>query len=122
MLDLDTRINEIVSANTKQPLVASHPVYQYLMRRYGLNAKSVHWEPDELPNDNMWKELTDLLVSHPAKWMIWEGPPVAETVQKLKSLGVNSAVFDPCGNVPQKGDYLSVMRQHVSNLALAFPQ
>ena len=122
LLNLDTRISDIVSANTKQPLVVSHPVYQYLTRRYGLNAKSVHWEPDEVLNANMWKELTEILASHQAKWMIWEGPPVAETVQKLKSLGVNSAVFDPCGNVPKQGDYLSVMRQNASNLALAFPQ
>jgi zinc transport system substrate-binding protein len=122
LLDLDTRINEIVSANTKQPLVASHPVYQYLMRRYGLNVRSVHWEPDEVPNDNMWKELTDLLVSHPAKWMIWEGAPLPGTARKLERLDVKSTVFDPCGNVPQEGDYLSIMRQNASNLALAFPQ
>jgi len=122
LLDLDTRIRDIVSRNPKQPLVVSHPVYQYLTRRYGLNAKSVHWEPDELPNDNMWKEVTDLLASHPAKWMIWEGPPLPGTVQKLERLGVKSTVFDPCGNVPKQGDYLSVMRQNASNLALAFPQ
>ncbi len=122
LLDLDTRINEIVSANPKQPLVASHPVYQYLTRRYGLNAKSVHWEPDELPNVNMWKEFTDLLASHPAQWMIWEGPPLPRTAQKLERLGVKSTVFDLCGNVPKQGDYLSVMRQNVSNLSFAFPK
>jgi len=122
LLDLDTRIRDIVSRNPEQPLVASHPVYQYLTRRYGLNAKSVHWEPDELPNDNMWKELTEILASHPAKWMIWEGAPLPRTVQKLERLGVKSTVFDPCGNVPEAGDYLSVMRQNASNLTLAFPQ
>ncbi len=122
LLDLDTKIRDIVSNNPKQPLVASHPVYQYLVLRYGLNAKSVHWEPDEVPNNDMWKELTEILASHPAKWMIWEGPPLPGTVQKLERLGVKSTVFDPCGNVPKQGDYLSVMRQNGSNLALAFPQ
>ena len=122
LLDLDKRIRDIVSRNPEQPLVVSHPVYQYLTRRYGLNAKSVHWEPDEVPNANMWKELTEILASHPAKWMIWEGPPLPGTVQKLERLGVKSTVFDPCGNVPKQGDYLSVMRQNASNLALAFPQ
>ena len=122
LLDLDKRIRDIVSRNPEQPLVVSHPVYQYLTRRYGLNAKSVHWEPDEVLNANMWKELTEILASHPAKWMIWEGPPLPGTVQKLERLGVKSTVFDPCGNVPKQGDYLSVMRQNASNLALAFPQ
>jgi len=120
LLDLDTRISNIVSANPKQPLVASHPVYQYLTRRYGLNEKSVHWEPDELPNDNMWKELTEILASHPSKWMIWEGPPLAQTAQRLKSLGVESVVFDPCGNVPESGDYLTVMEENASNFERVF--
>ena len=122
LLDLDKRIRDIVSRNPEQPLVVSHPVYQYLTRRYGLNAKSVHWEPDEVLNANMWKELTEILASHPAKWMIWEGPPLPGTVQKLERLGVKSTVFDPHGNVPESGDYLTVMRQNTSNLALAFPQ
>ncbi len=33
---------------------------------------------------------------HPAKWMIWEGEPVRGTVEKLKLIGVDSLVFDPC--------------------------
>jgi zinc transport system substrate-binding protein len=120
LLDLDKRIRDIVFRNPEQPLVVSHPVYQYLTRRYGLNVKSVHWEPDELPNDNMWKEFTDLLASHPAKWMIWEGPPLPGTVQKLKSVGVESVVFDPSGNVPESGDYLTVMKENASNLKHVF--
>jgi zinc transport system substrate-binding protein len=30
-------------------LLASHPVYQYLARRYGLNLRSLVWETDEVP-------------------------------------------------------------------------
>ena len=29
-----------------QPLLFSHPVYQYFESRYALNARSLHWEPD----------------------------------------------------------------------------
>jgi len=57
---------------------------------------------------------------HPAKWMIWEGEPVRGTVEKLKLIGVDSLVFDPCGNVPDQGDFLSVMRENVKNLQKAF--
>jgi len=31
-------------------------------------------------------------------------------------------VFDPCGNAPDQGDFMSVMRQNVENLKAAFPQ
>ena len=39
---------------------------------------------------------------------------------KLKSIGVESLVFYPCGNVPAQGDFLAVMRANVENLRKAF--
>jgi zinc transport system substrate-binding protein len=84
------------------------------------NIKSVHWEPDEIPNNKQWVELRAILKGHPARWMIWEGEPIGESVERLKSIGVNSLVFDPCGNAPDQGDFLTVMRQNVQNLILAF--
>jgi zinc transport system substrate-binding protein len=52
--------------------------------------------------------------------MIWEGNPIKEPVAKLKSMGINSLIFDPCGNVPVQGDFLSVMWKNVENLKPAF--
>jgi len=46
---LDSRLLAIARAAPDRPLLASHPVYQYLARRYHLNLKSVHWEPDRVP-------------------------------------------------------------------------
>jgi zinc transport system substrate-binding protein len=65
-------------------------------------------------------ELNRILKEHSAKWMIWEGEPVQASVDKLKTLGIDSLVFDPCGNVPQQGDFLTIMRQNVENLKPAF--
>jgi zinc transport system substrate-binding protein len=120
LMSLDQDITAIVSKNQQQPFVASHPVYDYFARRYGLNIKSVLWEPDELPSENQWSELGTILKDHPARWMIWEGEPLSESVTKLKSMGIESLVFDPCGNVPEQDDFLSVMQQNVENLKLAF--
>jgi len=58
--------------------------------------------------------------SHPSKWMIWEGNPIKTSSDGLKSLGIASLVFDPCGNEPEKGDYLTVMRKNMENLKGAF--
>jgi zinc transport system substrate-binding protein len=120
LLALDQKIQTIVSKNPSTPLIASHPVYDYFTRRYGVNLVSVHWEPDELPVNQQWRELKGILKQHLAKWMIWEGAPVQASVIGLKSLGVNSLVFNPCGNVPEKGDFLSVMDRNVENLRKAF--
>ena len=117
---LDREIGEIVSRNQDQPLVGSHPVYQYFARRYGLNMREVHWEPDEAPDRHQWVELEDMLKAHPAEWMIWEGEPMEETVERLQVIGVGSFVFNPCGNVTDEGDFMSVMGQNVTNLNAAF--
>jgi zinc transport system substrate-binding protein len=120
LVALDRKITAIASKNQSQPLVASHPVYDYFARRYKLNMKSVHWEPEEIPTAEQMVTLQKILHDHPAEWMIWEGEPHPATVSKLKLMGIKSLVFDPCGNVPDQGDFLSVMRRNVENLQMAF--
>ena len=120
LLALDDEMKSIAAKNPLLPLIASHPVYDYLSRRYGLNMRSVHWEPDEFPSDVQWSELRAILKKHPAKWMIWEGEPMKESAERLKAIGVNSLVFDPCGNIPDQGDFMSVIRRNGKNLESAF--
>jgi len=48
--------------------------------------------------------------------MLWEGEPLEKTVAILEELGISSVVFAPCGNTPELGDFLSVMRENVENL------
>lgn len=118
---LDARMKVVGSRMKNAPVVASHPVYQYLARRYGMNLKAVLWEPETAPDDKAIAELKAILAAHPAKWMIWEGEPAKESVEKLSALGVASLVFDPCGNTPGDGDFISVMKSNVSALEKAFP-
>jgi zinc transport system substrate-binding protein len=120
LLDLDKRIQKIVAVNPDRQLLASHPVYQYFRHRYGLKLQSVMWEPDAIPEETQWSELARLLTEHPADWMVWEGKPIMESVTRLRSMGIDSLVFDPCGNRPGAGDFLSVMRQNVQDLERAF--
>jgi zinc transport system substrate-binding protein len=120
LMKLDRDLRTLISKNPSRPLVVSHPVYDYFARRYALNIKSVHWEPDEMPTNEQMMEFNRILKEHPAKWMIWEGKPIKESAERLKAIGVDSLVFDPCGNTPDQGDFLSVMRQNFDNLKLAF--
>jgi len=120
LLKLDRDIKKVVLKEQSKPLVVSHPVYDYFARGYGLNIRSVHWEPDEIPTTEQMLELHNILKEHPAKWMIWEGEPIKESGERLKAIGIQSVVFDPCGNAPDQGDFMSVMRQNVDNLKAAF--
>jgi zinc transport system substrate-binding protein len=54
--------------------------------------------------------------------MIWEGEPHPQSVTRLQAMGIKSVVFDPAGNVPEHGDFLSIMRQNVENLKPVFRQ
>ena len=117
---LDETIVSLTDGHSELPLVASHPVYDYFARRYGLNLRSVMWEPDSAPANSDWAALLELVREHPARWMIWEGEPLPETVVRLEELGIQSVVFDPCGNRPDEGDWLTIMRDNASRLQRVF--
>lgn len=119
---LDERFKKGVGHGASQPVVFSHPVFQYLQRRYRLDGKSVHWEPDEIPADDAWIALATLVKNHPATWMIWEGEPTVESVDRLLELGIRSAVFDPCSNTPESGDWLGVMNRNAEELTRVFSE
>ena len=120
LMALDAALKRVTAKDPSKPLIVSHPVYDYLAKRYGLNIKSVHWEPDELPSETQWINLRRILKSHPSRWMIWEGKPAAESVQLLKAMGINSLIFDPCGNRPDDGDWLLIMQRNIDTLGRAF--
>lgn len=119
--DLDRRMSALSRRLVKNPMVASHPVYHYLARRYGMNLRSVLWEPENVPDDQAMADLNAILSGHRARWMIWEGEPAAESVAKIAAVGLKSVTFDPCGNVPDSGDFITVMKANVEALEKAFP-
>lgn len=120
LLALDHQIEAIVSRNPSLPFFFSHPVYDYFIARYGINARSLHWEPDEAPSESQLMELKRLMAEHPARWFVWEGEPLDISVEKLKAAGIRSTIFDPCSNIPSSGDFMSVMRQNIKNIETSF--
>ncbi len=117
LVALNDQLKAATTALGNQPVLFSHPVYQYFERRYGLNGYSVHWEPDAMPDDAQWRQLQAVLQRHPAKLMIWEGEPLEETQRRLSELGVESVVFSPGGNRPAEGDWLTLMKAGAESLS-----
>ena len=120
LLELDKQMIAVGDRLAQAPLFASHPIYQYLARRYSMNIRMMMWEPHEDPGVNAWNHLQEISKEHPSKWMIWEGDPLVDSAQQLKAQGINSLVFAPCMNRPGTGDFIDVMRRNIENLQSVF--
>lgn len=116
LFELDGQMTVMSTNKPGLSIVASHPIYQYMARRYNLNLKMLMWEPDADPGESEWKHLQELVNAHPAGWMIWEGEPLPKSVKRLQDMNIESQVFSPCFSKPQQGDFLSVMRQNIKNM------
>jgi zinc transport system substrate-binding protein len=116
---LDASFRDALGAIPDGRVVASHPVYQYLAARYDLDVISVDLEPGDMPSERQWLELQRVHAGHPATVMLWEGEPPPETRERLASMGLRVAVVDPVANLPDGGNYLSVMNSNVANIRQA---
>lgn len=116
---LDERLRAITQDHASIPMLASHPVYQYLGRRYALDLAAVHLEPDQVLSERDWQELESALTSRHVRVMLWEAEPLLETRQRLEAAGVRIVVYATCANVPVIGDWFEVMSLNVTSLAVA---
>jgi len=116
LMKLDAALAGAFPKIADQPLIFSHPVYQYLEHRYGLNARSLHWEPGVEPGTRELLDFMNLRAEHPATVLLWEDQPLASTVQELEARGVRSVVFQPLANRPASGDFFSGMMANVERL------
>jgi zinc transport system substrate-binding protein len=117
--ELESLDREMISSasNLKEfNLLGSHPVYQYLSKGYNLTIQSVHFEPNETPTKKQWEPLVPLISESKTNLMFWENSPLQEIESKLLEFKINGTVFNPCGNKPENGDFLSVMKSNINSL------
>ncbi len=117
---LDKELLALNKKNKNTALVFSHPVYQYLQHRYGIAGHSVHWEPGMGIRPEMWQDLEQNIHDHATEWMVWEDKPLASSISFLLEKGIKSVVFNPCGNIPENGNFLTVMKDNIIELEKVF--
>jgi len=113
---LDRDLAAAFAAIEGEPLLASHPVYSYLARRYRLDLRSLTWEPNVDPGEADWQALDASLAKQPARWMLWEAEPLEATRREVEARGVAVLVFTVASNRPARGDFLSAMRANLETL------
>ncbi len=118
LMELDSQLAKAFTRLNGEPVLFSHPVYQYLQRRYGINGESVHWEPGEEPTTSAWIALQQILATHPATIMIWEDEPMLSTAERLSNASIAIVPFHTAANRPEEGDYFGIMRDNVERLGI----
>lgn len=113
--DLDALAAEL-AALPKRPLLASHPAYNYLARRYGWSILTFDLDPDAAPTAEQVAAIRAQNEAHGAQVMLWETAPGAEARAAMAALGVRSVVYSPVEHAPPQGDFVAAMRANVAAL------
>ncbi|MBT7067138.1 MAG: zinc ABC transporter solute-binding protein, partial [Verrucomicrobia bacterium] len=114
------------AAYKNQPLLASHPAYNYIARRYEWNIKNLDLDPEAMPSDETFQGIKEMLKHHPAKHLIWEAYPTQAIADRMqKELGLISIEFSPCELLSEDAqnsgtDYMRVMQRNLENISVVF--
>ena len=126
---LDERLKGVTAKMSGVVMLANHPAYNYLAKRYGWTVKNLDVSPDETLDEEQWKEVGKEaagLGKPGTRVMLFESEPQAATRERLlKEWGVEAVVWSPCESLPEEakkagGDYLSVMNENMNRLQDAF--
>jgi len=123
---LDKKLGAYQAACADQPLLASHPAFNYVARRYGWNIANLNLDPGEMPSDEVIQAIETTLREHPAKFLVWEAFPSRAIADRLEEeLGLTSIEFSPCELLSEEDlacgkDYLNVMWKNLENIGIVF--
>jgi zinc transport system substrate-binding protein len=121
--ELDAALRKLTETLGDRPLLASHPAYNYLAKRYGWKLTSLSLDPDERPSAETLAEVRSAVAKAPAHVLLWERGPRGEVAEAYQQeFGLRSVVFSPCETPTVGEDYLAAMQHNVTRLAEAIPR
>ncbi len=122
---LDARLKVLAPKLADVQLLANHPAWNYLARRYGWKVESYGVDPEETPDEKTLERMRAFVAKHPARLMLWEEEPKPEVAEKLKAaLGVAHVVFEPGESLSKEQaeagkNYLTIMNANIDRLEAA---
>ena len=119
------RLDEKLKSTTQAErirVIASHPAYNYIGRRYDWELRNVDLPPDGPLSD----DIRELLTSHDAVGavLLFESDPSAAVAAALREARVVYTTFSPCESLDAASraagvSYLTVMNDNIDRLAAA---
>ena len=126
--DLDGLARDLAELSGKlgeTPLLASHPAYNYLAKRYGWQITNLDLDPRAMPPAGVLAQIKKATGEDKARIILWESPPLPAIADKLRGdFDLTSVEFSPCELLAdadaQAGlDYLKVMHRNIARLTAA---
>lgn len=90
---LDAEAESGLAGLTDVPMIATHPRYQYVARRYDLSITALEWEAGAMPTDAEVADLQTMIGETGARVLIWEAEPPAAAFEITAALGLQNVVF-----------------------------
>ncbi|KQI70782.1 hypothetical protein AN191_16240 [Loktanella sp. 5RATIMAR09] len=119
---LDTQATRAFAGMQDIAMIATHPRYQYLARRYDLSLTSLEWEAGAMPTDAERAELVALVAQTGAQVLIWEAEPPADAFAIAANLGLANIVFPTLAHGVEEGDYMQAVAAALTAMSDASPQ
>ncbi len=125
---LDTRWRKLAPRLREVTLLASHPAYNYLARRYGFEITSLDLDPESQLDADARTEIAIVLSKASTDRrviLLWEGNPFPETAQQLANdHGVVSVWVSPAESLSAEAetsgeDYLTITHANLERLESA---
>ena len=123
---LDVNFRERLSNCSTKDIVTAHAAFGYLADAYGLRQVPVAGlSPDAEPSPRQLAEVTAFMKQNQVKYIFFESlvsPKLSETI--ASEVGAKTLVLDPIEGLSNQAlgrgeDYLSVMRNNLTNLQIA---
>lgn len=123
---LQTNFKTNLAQCTKKDIVTSHSAFGYLANEFGLEQISISGlSPEEEPSTQDLIKVAKLAREKQVRYIFFEtlvSPKLSETV--AQEVGAKTLVLDPLEGISEEGlaagkDYLTVMRDNLSNLQIA---
>jgi len=118
---LDEAAQEALAALSGAPIIATHPRYHYLARRYDLSISSLEWEAGAMPTTEDISTLEALVQDTGAQLLLWEAQPPADAIELAAALGLTSVVFPPLAQSTD-ADFLATFAASVEAMGKALPK
>jgi len=121
LMDLHAKMKKAADSLSTKTFLASHPIYQYFARAYGLRIHALVWDAKMELTEEALAELAKIQQKHPAaKTFIWDREPTPGHIPSLEKLGLKSIVITPVFGKPDpRTDFLQAMEKNLNALISA---